>query len=239
MTGSAYKDYFDLQLRFAARHAELSGAPFSVAVARCTNLRRRFGLWGAAGDAKWAAFLAQVPSCTRHADLLRIAVAAYDCAPWRAPSPYGCFTYDPPDAKGTLRLHFMPHERHRHTSPLAAGNLPERRDELRALFTEVRRIHPEVRQVQGLSWLYHLQAYKRLFPHAYIASLTVPAQPLHMDGSSIWGQVLDYRARLKPGIADIVLVRLDESTMNTPWLAFPLQPLAAVCSADFFFDLLR
>lgn len=236
MTGRLFEDYFDLQLRFAARHAELTGAPLDESIARCTNLRRRFGLWGTVGDARWAAFLDQVRDCSGPSDLLRIAMAAHDQAPRRDRSPYGCFSYDPPDAQGTLRLHFMPEERHRETSPLAETRLPERRDELRALFHDVRRLHPEVRQVRGLSWLYHVPAYRSLFPDAYIALLTSPAGPLHMNGSSVWGQVLDYRGRLKPGIADIVLARLGRSNVDVPWRALPLQPLTAACSVDHFFD---
>ena len=135
-----------------------------------------------------------------------------------------------------MRLHFMPEERHRQTGPLAEGSLPERRTELRALFDEVRRLHPEVRQVRGLSWLYHLGPYRRLFPPAYIASLVFAAGPLHLNGSSTWGQVLDHRGQLKPGIADLVLAGLGESTVNAPWMAFPLQPLTAVGAAGRFFE---
>ena len=236
VTGRPYEDYFDLQLRFAARYAELTGDPLREAVARCTNLRRRLGLWGALGEDRWAVFLEQVQGCSDHAGLLQIAMAAHDCAPRRDLSPYGCFTYDPPDAQGALRLHFMPEERHRQTRPLSEGSLPERRGELRALFYAVRRLHPEVRQVRGLSWLYHVRAYKSLFPEPYIASLTSPVGPLHMNGSSVWGQVLDYRARLKAGIAEIVLSRLEKPTVVAPRFAFPLQPLAAACSVDHFFD---
>lgn len=236
VTGRLYQDYFDLQLRFAARHAALSGLPFTEAIDRCTNLRRRLGLWGPAGDAGWAAFLARVQGCSEQAGILRMAMAAHDSAPRRSPSPFGCFTYDPPDALGTLRLHFMPEQRHRQTSPLAGSSLPERRAELRTLFATVRRLHPGVIQVRGLSWLYHVQAYKGLFPPAYVASLALPAGPVSMTGSSTWGQVLDYRQRLKPGIAERVLAGLDASTLDAPWLAFPLLPLTAACSAEHFLD---
>jgi hypothetical protein len=47
---------------------------------------------------------------------------------------------------------------------------------------------------------------------------------------------MDYRHRLKPGIADRVLALLGPSTVDAPWLAFPLQPMSAVCPIDDFFD---
>lgn len=236
VTQRIHEDYFDLQLRFSARYAALTGATLSEAVARCTNLRRRLGLWGADGDVGWAAFLDEVGGCSGPADALRIAMDVHQRAPRPVPSPFGCFNYDPPDAQGTLRLHFMPEERHRQTSALAESRLPERRDELRGLFREVRRIHRDVRHVKGLSWLYHVQAYRGLFPQPYLASLTVPTEPLNMNGSSVWGQVLNHRAQLRPGIADVVLAGLRESNVNAPWFAFPLQPLTASCSADHFFE---
>lgn len=230
-----YEDYFDLQLRFAARYAELTGLSLAEAIDRCTNLRRRFGLWGAAGDERWNGFLRRVAGLATHQDILQAAVTMHERRPSSPPSPFGCFTYDPPDPQGVLRLHFMPDERHRQASPLANSRLPERRAELRALFMEVRRLHPGLRRVRGLSWLYHVQAYKSLFPPAYAASVQPTSGTLNMTGSSTWGQVLDHRHRLRPGIADRVLSLLGPSTAHAPWLAFPCQPLSAVGSAEDFF----
>ncbi|WP_082521999.1 hypothetical protein [Ramlibacter sp. Leaf400] len=235
MTGHVDPGYFDLQVRFAERYAALIGIPLHEAIGRCTNLRRRFAMVGPSGHDRWAAFLDGVQACSHHDDVLRIVMDTHDSAPTRSPSPFGCFSYDAPDAQGTLRLHFMPEERHRCSSPLAASSLSERRAELQALFTDVRQRHPEVRQVRGLSWLYHVRAYRNLFPPPYAASVAAPIGPLHLTGSSTWGQVLDYRHRLRRGIADRVLEGLSESTVSAPWQAFPVQPLTAVCSADHWF----
>lgn len=231
-----YHDYFDLQLRFAARYAELAGLPLTKAVERCTNLRRRFGLWGVAGEERWNAFLHRIEDLPTHPRVLQAAIAMHDGRLPSAPSPFGCFSYDPPDAQGTLRLHFMPDERHRDASPLAEGQLPQRRAELRALFMEVRQLHPGLQRVRGLSWLYHVPAYRSLFPPAYAASVRPATEPLNMTGSSTWGQVLDHGHRVRPGIAASVLPSLDPSTVHAPWLAFPRQPLSALGPAADFFD---
>ncbi|MBK6007199.1 hypothetical protein JJB11_13950 [Ramlibacter ginsenosidimutans] len=230
-----YEDYFDLQLRFAARYAELVGLSLTEAIDRCTNLRRRFGLWGAAGDERWNGFLRRVAGHATHQDILRVAITMHECRSSSMPSPFGCFTYESPDSQGILRLHFMPDERHRQASPLAESCLPERRAELRALVMEVRRLHPGLRRVRGISWLYHVQAYRNLFPPTYAASVQPTTEALKLTGSSTWGQVLDYRHRLRPGIADRVLSVLGPSTAHAPWLAFPCQPLSAVGPAEDFF----
>jgi hypothetical protein len=230
-----YEDYFDLQLRFAARYAAVAALPFHEAVDRCTNLRRRFGLWGPPGDARWAEFLDQLQGRAQ-SGALRTAMLFHDAAAAPDASPFGCFSFDPRDAQGDLRLHFMPQAQHRRTRPLAAASLPERRAELRAMFAELRRSHPQVRRVRGLSWLYHVGAYRNLFPPAYAASVTLPLERLHMNGSSTWGQVLDHQHRVRPGVGQAVLAGLGPTTVHVPWRAFPLQPLAAACPAEDFFD---
>lgn len=236
MASPLYQDYFDLQLRFAARHAELAGLTLVQAIDRCTNLRRRFALLGASGEAEWMKFLQRVDGLPTHADVLQLATAMHEDRPPSAPSPFGCFSYDAPDAQGTLRFHFMPDERHRQDSPLAESRLPERRAELRDLFAEVRRLHPGLQRVRGLSWLYHVPAYKGLFPPVYAASVQPVTEALNMTGSSTWGQVLDHSHRVRPGIAERVLASHGPSTVHAPWLAFPRQPLSAVGPAQDFFD---
>ncbi|SEK17321.1 hypothetical protein SAMN05444746_1411 [Variovorax sp. OK212] len=98
-----------------------------------------------------------------------------------------------------LRLHDL---QHRHGSPLASSNRHEHREKLQALFVEVRQLHSEVRQVLGFALALSLlssQAYKWLFPPAYVESLRPAEGPYPLNGSSNWGQVLNHRDELKPG----------------------------------------
>ena len=46
-----YRDFFDLQLRFAAAIAGKASIPIAEAALRYTNLHRRFGLGDVTGDA--------------------------------------------------------------------------------------------------------------------------------------------------------------------------------------------
>lgn len=218
------------------RQPALTGVPIAEAINTCTNLRRRFGLFGPEGDRAWAAFLDGVRACENSRDVLGLALAARAAAPKLKPSPFGCFSYDARAADGILRLHFMPEPRHRDSSPLADNSMHERRAVLGALFADVRERHPEVRHVRGLSWLYNIQPYKRLFPPAFTESLAPVNGLLHLNGSSTWGQVLNYRHELRPGVADRVLTGLEPKTVRTPWQAFPLQPLVAICSVNCFFE---
>ena len=66
VSGRLYEDYFDLQLRVATAYARLGGLTRSTAIARFTNLRRRFGLVGDSGASQWEGFLHSVPEDAEH-----------------------------------------------------------------------------------------------------------------------------------------------------------------------------
>ena len=88
----------------------------------------------------------------------------------------------------------------------------------------------------GVSWLYNLGAYTRLFPPAYAASARLPAFPVHMNGSSTWGQVLTWRGTVKPAVRDAVVAKLAAIDPAAPWKVFPLRALAATAAIGVFHD---
>lgn len=230
--------YFSLQLTFAAHYATAAGVPFDVAVARCTNLRRRLHLWGPSGAEQWAIFLAELGTVSHdQAALLSTTLKFHKARPPLAPAPtFGCFSYDSPNAAGLLRIHFMPPEGLA-ASPLAAAAVDARQHELRAMFQHIRSAHPEARSVMGVSWLYNLRAYTRLFPPAFGESIQPVSGPLHLNGSSTWGQVLDWRQQVKPAVRDELLRRLVDMDVAAPWRVFPLQAQVAMCDVQAFHDL--
>ncbi|CAN7615322.1 hypothetical protein LJR129_004663 [Acidovorax sp. LjRoot129] len=231
------EDYFSLQLKFAMCYAVNAAVPVDVAIDRCTNLRRRLNLWGDTGASRWALFLDRVKSAVDdHAEQVAL------CAEFQRPLSYvevkrsfGCFSYDPPDAHGTLRIHFVAPDGIS-SSPLAIENSSARRAELQDLISYVQRTELSVTTVRGVSWLYNLQAYRRLFPAAYSASVQSARFPLHLNGSSTWGQVLNWRQEVKPAVRDQLLVRLRDMEVATPWLVFPLQALVATSQIEVFYD---
>ena len=133
-----YEDYFDLQLRVATAYAQLGGLTRSTAIARFANLRRRFGLADVSGTAEWEGFLNGVPEDAEHEELLARTLEWYEHRPTVCASRFGCFSYDPPDAHGVLRIHFMPEEQHCRDSPLGDARISERQSELQAMIADVR-----------------------------------------------------------------------------------------------------
>ena len=145
--------YVDLQLAIARSYAAVARVGLQAGIERCTNLRRRLQWSGLQDAQRWQALMNRVGAVAAHpAVVLGLFLDEFESGqPPAAVHPFGCFGYDAPDAEGTLRLHFMPPEG-LGASPFAPGQRAARRDELRALFGQVRRLHgPDALEVRGLS----------------------------------------------------------------------------------------
>lgn len=165
-------DFFALQLRFAARVAELSGLPFTETVGSHTNLYVRLGM-GQQLDHANSDWLDYVSALATARDA---AAWTYEVHSQRAHLPtgpkmaasVGCFSYAHL-GRCRVRLHFHAGSQVSE-APLSAANRSLRKQELRALMSEAVALGGDV-QVVGASWLYNLRSYRRLFPESYLSSL--------------------------------------------------------------------
>jgi HAMP domain-containing protein len=234
--------YFDLQLVFAARMAERAAMPLAEAVSRFTNLHRRFGL----GDIDlvppspaWADYLDRLVELEGADERLAWTKAVYISSPEDQPpagrTAFGCFACDPPNAQGVMRIHFYNRDAADGVGPLDRRKVAARTAELAAMFDFVRRTHPDARSVLGGSWLYNLQAYRRLFPPEYGASRRPPETPPRLSGTSSWGQFLDHRDAFKPELGRRLLERMDALDPAAPSRSFPLLALRASASIERFY----
>ncbi|WP_437303400.1 hypothetical protein [Sorangium sp. So ce388] len=192
------KEFFDLQLTFAERIAALSGISMEQALLEYTNLYVRFGL-GRGFDREhesWRAYSAGLKAATDSREWtyrFYLKNGEANTAP-DVRATFGCFSYAVLGSD-VVRLHF------RNTdpdgcSPLSASRVEQRRAELAKLFSRIRSDFPQELVVAGVSWLYNLDAYRRLFPARYSAS----AQVRHglYRSMPLWGQFLDHRGHVKP-----------------------------------------
>ena len=70
----------------------------------------------------------------------------------------------------------------------------QRFTDLAALFEHVKEPCPSLLQVAGASWLYNLDAYRRLFPISYLAT----AHVIHrFQNMPLWGRFLDRHREIK------------------------------------------
>jgi hypothetical protein len=234
-----FADYFGLQLRLAALMAARKGLTQRAALELYTNLRRRFGLFDS-DDASWLTYLDEMEAVPTEAERLALTLARHRHAPAISrPAyqvPFGCFACDPPNDEGDLRIHFMNANLGAEPGPLNATRRNERLAELTEMFAFIRGEYAAARRVLGGSWLYNLDAYRRLFPPEYGGSRRIPDGPVRLGGTSTWGQMVDHRGLVKPDLHARFLASLETIDVDQPWLAFPLRAMTAAAPIEAFFD---
>ena len=221
------KEFFDLNARFAQKAAQVTGMSIERALLDYTYLYLSFNLGRAFDpqDATWQDYLAGLlghpdPAVWTHDFYLR----QQHIRPRPLPEPaFGCFSYSRM-ADGRVRLHFHNAEPGG-VSPLSRERLPARRAELTALFAHLKPSCEIETRVMGASWLYNIEAYRRLFPPAYLAT----ARASDVDNFRyivLWGQFVDHCGRVKPALAEPFLQRLDcETTLDGLRRSFPYPVL--------------
>ncbi len=236
------RGYFDLQLDFAGRMAALTDLRFETAVGFYTNLRMRMALGdedSAENATQWSRYLAGLAATPSPAGRLDWTQAFFaDCPPEglsRGQTGFGCFSFEAPDPEGAVRIHFANRDSADGIGPLAAAKVPARIADLTAMFAHLRRVHPEAKTVTGGSWLYNLDAYRRLFPPEYGDSRIKPTPPVRLRGTSSWGQFLDFREQLKPDLCVRFRDNLHRLDPAAPWLAFPLLALRTRAPVEAFY----
>jgi hypothetical protein len=225
--------FFDLQLRFARTVAALSGQPLAAALLAYTNLYIRFGL-GRDFDAAhptWRAYLAGLAGAPDVAEWTREfhARCAGTAAGPDVVASSGCFGYARLDDE-RIRLHFQDTETDGH-GPLDADRADRRRAELATLLAGV---DPRLRVI-GVSWLYNLEAYRRIFPPTYVATARVGRGRFqHMPR---WGQFLDRRGEVREAPAREFQRRLDrQSSLEQLEDCFPLPVIAVEAPVQTFHE---
>ena len=167
---------------------------------------------------------------------LRCYVEAPEDRPPAYLTPFGCFSCEAPDESGVVRIHFNNRDSADDIGPLSQAKMGARLAELKAMFGFLRAQYAGAKTVQGRSWLYHLDAYRRLFPTAYGDSRARPIGPQRYNGASNWGQMIDHRGAIKPAPREAMLSALADLDPAEAWRAFPLPALATTAPISLFYQ---
>jgi hypothetical protein len=147
--------------------------------------------------------------------------------PYHDNSRFGCFSYDSHE-DGIVDIHFS-NEESDDTGPLTRGKIEERFHELSDLFNAIKKEYPDAKEVRGNSWLYNVEAYKRLFPESYTAKLGKDYRDNSLPTDRVWGQFYDSKKELKHDVAEQFLRNiqaLDEITPDAVASALPYKVLS-------------
>lgn len=233
MTPSA--SFFGLQRQFADRWAEVAPCPRAQAYLDCTTWYHQVCRLGRDFDAdhpEWRRFVADLDAAgDPDAFIADRAAASHEPS---SSTPIFDYAWDPEEL--TVRLHFRPDDGAAQ-SPLALEAVVQRKGEIRTVIDGALAEHPEAEWVRGRSWLYNLEAYRRLMPPAFIAGLTPDEHDLQFLAT--WGQFMTRRGETRPALVELFLERVAAaSTTAALEEAFPLRiletrvPIAAF--ADFY-----
>jgi hypothetical protein len=196
-----------------------------------TNIYRRFGLGqpdNAGSSELWQRYARGLDSLHNPEDRLAWTLATQlECPVETLPlgqKSFGCFQLELRNEATVVRAHFLNKDKDG-LSPLHPSKVTKRQGELKALFAFVKANHASAQSVMGVSWLYNLEAYRRLFPVAYGDSRQLRTEVWRFQGSSSWGQFLDYQGRLKPEPRAEFLHNLKHLDTARLWEVFPLPTL--------------
>ncbi len=213
------RTFFATQQRFAERWAAVASVPIETAYLECTTWYHQAARLGRDFDPShpdWQRLLAEVAASREPGAVVHAWAVA--CERPAEPGPVLDFAWSAEDR--TVQLNFLG-ERSRERSPLSDAHLPDRRRELRDLMMRAANDHPEAESLRGRSWLYGLDAYRRIFPPVFLAGLAVERPDLQFLAS--WGQLLHRDGGSRSEIAARLLVAADAASTTTDLEnAFPL-----------------
>ena len=238
------KPFFELQLIFAQKIADLLQRPLEWTALHFTAFYRIFGLdWSLdPTNPVWQSYSEGLQRERDQVDYThQFYLQRYDSIPKFADEEHwGCFSYSFEATQKTIHIHFADEDRSLY-GPLSSKRVDVRKSELKAMFTAIRSRHPEAELVQGGSWLYNWESYRRLFPPAF-------AQSVHKDethypdiwgqlpGRAIWGQFLRRNWQIHQETMDLFLQRVSQLERAEDYLhCFPYQVLKTEASIQDFY----
>jgi hypothetical protein len=232
--------FFALQLTFAGKLREKFRLSLSDAYYRYTTLTKSLNITGADD---WQACMAALERAPDALDwIYQCYLARHEDEPVLSPSDtefhgrplFGCFYYIVRDTT-IIRPHLIKNDLPG-MRPLSRDRQAVRRAELGRMFAHIRQHDPAVRTVLGNSWMYNLEAYRRLYPPAYTASLPASDED-EFEYLALWGQCYDYDWQIKQPIAEELLRRVDALTdVSQLRLCFPYQILNPECPIEEFYN---
>jgi hypothetical protein len=231
------KAFIHLQLRFVERLADLMNAELGPVLAEHTVLRNLLNVsirLEDQSDPLWQAFVGGVSSQPDSTDWAYDFYLKHPAPDGDSDTPgFGCFYYSTYPFRGTpvVRLHF--------DNPASASVLNReavglRQAELKSLFADIRAKHPEAERVRGGSWMYNIEAYRRLFPPEYIS--TAVSVGYETGFFSLWGQFLRADGTVREAAADHFLRCIEQQHAVDGCLrCFPFEVLRPECSIEVFY----
>lgn len=229
------KDFFDLNLRFAGRVSAVIGQSLQETLLEYTHLYLAFGIGRDFEEENliWQIYLSSLSGATDQAEqTYQFYLERMARQPKHRPeNPFGCFFYSLWDGD-RVRLHFYTGTGQ--DGPLQRRNLPERMAELNSMFEHLKTTVPPVSTVVGGSWLYNIEAYRRLFPAKYLRTARGSAEEYRF--LALWGQFLFHDGSVRRRMVEEFFKKIEKAkTLEELQSCFPYQVLRLESSITDFY----
>lgn len=233
------KQLLKINLEFAEKISQILNQPIDnilfdyTMLYRCFNIGRKFNI----NNPFWQSFLVDFKKSSNKLDLI------YEVHLARQKLPlidginftFGCFSFERNTGE-EIRIHFNNNEV-REYGPLQVSRKEFRKSELKALFSYVKKNVYKPTNVIGRSWLYNIEAYKRLFPKSYLSSVKVVSPNKAYPRISLWGQFLNHRNQIKHKLIEIFLSQLkSQNTIDKLYECFPFKVLRLKSPIQNFYE---
>jgi len=231
------KKFFEINLRFACKVSEITQESIESTLLPYTNLYIRFGI-GRDFDANHPIWQEYLEGLHQAVDTAEWTYRFYLKRQQQASSQphvlsFGCFSYTIVNGN-RIRLHFHNNESPKQ-SPLRNDQISKRLSELKNMFAYIKNDVNNPTSVIGASWLYNLEAYRRLFPSKYLATAQVGGNDFPF--LPLWGQFIDHLGLVKENLVVQFLQCLDKQhRLDDIEKCFPFQVLHLESSVQEFYQ---
>lgn len=236
------KEFLDLQIYFAKKASAVLKIPLCESLFLYTSLPIRFGVPFydlRETNTIWQEFLA-IFIADANPSVEDLAFAFHQKKMTNQPPmrpQFGCFSYDSLDTEKGVRIHFANND-NPEPGVLSRERISQRQAELKEMFTEIKHQHPDFTFVVSSSWLYNIEAFKRLFPHEFVSSPEPKKNDYHSLG--LWGQFINKYGRVKNDLVRDFRNKVERSTsISDLENAFPLGDLKVKSDISYFYTLYK
>jgi hypothetical protein len=244
-----FKQHFALRIEFAKRMSEETKEPLWLCMRRYTDMYDLLGLSGPehriSDDTRKRRQLYEwrVEHAQSDDEAYRASEELYQASLPNADTfteqwhPFK-YTYD--RVSGTVFTHFIgalnPLFYEDDKSALSSARLHESRQKVKEMFTTIREEYPDAEYVEGCSWLYNLEAYRRLYPEAYIRSAQLwKPHDRQVSTPMIWAQFYSKDGGVAAKRAAQFRENMQQLDPEHPEDVFPYQPIVAGCDIREFY----
>jgi hypothetical protein len=235
------RELFDAQIRFAQKWSEITGDDFAATLYNKTTLYARVSETKTRTNEvpdEWRTLLADLDKDSDPAAVTDYLYEMYKNIPesrYTPPAHDGAVGFDYLPAKHAVKIHFTNPERG--TRPLSDENMPQRKEEFRAMLKHIKTDYPEVALLISGTWLRSTSHYRSLSPPDIAPEKSLMSPDMKMTGNSVWGQFIDASGNGNKRVYDQFIAAVEKATTVEELLdAFPYKTMLSEDSIDKYYD---